>query len=384
MTTKYLNPMLYNALVAATRKGLANGGLYGQVRVKRPGVATSTRIARKQGRLVREVVRGGEEYNVCCPACGDKRYRLYINHLWGQFDPRTKDKNFGLINCYNEHCQSTPGFSASLLTRLGLRAGQVMPVESTAAPEAQEFEGPPGRLVGLDRLEQDHPALLLLRDRWGFDPSWAGSTYGVQYCVTGHPNAARRLAFPLDDCTSVEPDAVGGYQFRYVGTGDGDCKGKFSTLGDRKLPILKWWTSTGYAKSAHLYNAYRAARAYERGGPVIITEGIRDVMAIGNRDDRLAAGPSVAVFGSSMSMEQQQLLRRLFPDAVPVLAFDPDVWQSPSGRDRMHRLEAELRVSFDRVASLGKYLQEIGGDPGDTPHEVLWHAVDLAMREAVA
>ena len=46
----------------------------------------------------------GEYYRVNCPFCNDHRQRLWINHLWGVYDPMTKSCNRWLAHCYNESC----------------------------------------------------------------------------------------------------------------------------------------------------------------------------------------------------------------------------------------------------------------------------------------
>ena len=45
----------------------------------------------------------GEYYHVCCPFCGDTRFRLNINHMW---DQQIAGKSLKyLVVCQNEHCE---------------------------------------------------------------------------------------------------------------------------------------------------------------------------------------------------------------------------------------------------------------------------------------
>ena len=55
--------------------------------------------------------RGGEQYAVNCPFCGDTRQRLYISHMW---DTEFVQNNVRyhcsdrLMHCFNEDCVAHP------------------------------------------------------------------------------------------------------------------------------------------------------------------------------------------------------------------------------------------------------------------------------------
>ena len=61
----------------------------------------------RQGRLKAQVSDWGETYHVNCPFCIDTRRRLYLSHLWGVRDQRTRDDMLHLAFCQNDGCLST-------------------------------------------------------------------------------------------------------------------------------------------------------------------------------------------------------------------------------------------------------------------------------------
>ena len=109
--TKLLNEGLYKALTVA----------FGDVHVINPGVSAEVDYPPPLTHgLIEEPIptpiyanriRGGEQYAVCCPFCGDKRYRLYFSHLWnadltlGSIVYHCSDS---LVRCFNEECQRKP------------------------------------------------------------------------------------------------------------------------------------------------------------------------------------------------------------------------------------------------------------------------------------
>ena len=78
-TSKLLNPELYNSLSRT----------FGQVRVMNLGVAMRYAVAHNSvsGDKEINIREWGETYKVCCPKCGDRRFRLLINHRHDTTEP---------------------------------------------------------------------------------------------------------------------------------------------------------------------------------------------------------------------------------------------------------------------------------------------------------
>jgi len=85
------NPLLYAFLARA----------FGRVRVSKHGMPLRYRAALGAGGIT--VLDGGEEYLVCCPVCGDRRFRLSVNHMYGSFVAGVS-MSF-MAHCWNERCE---------------------------------------------------------------------------------------------------------------------------------------------------------------------------------------------------------------------------------------------------------------------------------------
>ncbi len=88
----------------------------------------------------------GEEYQLNCPFCGDRRGRMRINYT---YDPAVLP---GRWHCYNEKCNKKPECRAQLANRLQAvwtRAKQMAGSTSAppAPPTARSESGPPPNVV---------------------------------------------------------------------------------------------------------------------------------------------------------------------------------------------------------------------------------------------
>ena len=103
--TKPLNPSLHRLLEIRFGKVYIvaeNQSMIWNV-VDRP-VASRHKGGDAELRPSRRIQHSGEEYKVSCPFCGDVRQRLFVNHMWGVWDPLTKSRNLFLCQCFNEQC----------------------------------------------------------------------------------------------------------------------------------------------------------------------------------------------------------------------------------------------------------------------------------------
>ncbi len=102
-----LNPTLYRMLQK----------LFGEVKVSSEGQPFCAKVVRDpldpSKRKLDAAGGFGEYYQVCCPHCKDRRFRLWFNHRYGANVAGMDLKR--LFVCYNEHCESDQKFSQPLV-----------------------------------------------------------------------------------------------------------------------------------------------------------------------------------------------------------------------------------------------------------------------------
>lgn len=320
-----LNPKLYAALEAAFGTTLiANEG---EERLVEYTVDMS-----RPGRHLARTFRGGEEYRVSCPFCNDTRQRLYVNHSYGVYDPKTRSHNYYLVHCFNEDCLGDSDNRTELTCRLqldGTAGVRLCPRTVDRAAPLQQARAP-GLLTPLHRLPPDHHACAYLKAR-GFDPAQLSERLGVSYCGVTSPVlgtlATNRIYVPFH-----QDGVLIGWQARFIGERDWSVSN-----------IPKYFTMPGMRKSQHLYNL-DVARAYPF---VAVVEGVTDVWAVGP--------PAVALLGKTASPHQHDLLRRYWAAGTVCVLLDAD---AGAEADRLCR---ELAGAVRRVVPMRL---PAGADPG--------------------
>jgi len=348
------NPVLYKQL----RK------LFGEVLIAKEDM--SFVAAKRQGlngKARWEKVDGGEEYHVCCPICGDTRFRLFINHMWGR-DREAKLPASKLVICHNERCDSNdnkehnvveylrrklrPYFSEMKDTGVGLQE-QLEVVES----EQENFnplEFPKsdwGSLV--NKLPKDHPAHMYLGSERSFDINVLANKWGVFYAdqypvkqgVKDYSWLAGRIFIPTSST---------GWQARSL---EADVKNKYVSC-------------PGWKKSKTVYNIDNA-RQYPY---CVVQEGVTDVWRVGS--------PSVCIFGKSISQHQVDILAKNF-DTV-ILMLDPDAYvrqkrdgnNLPAGLKSMQLLKKKI-LHVHRVDIVGKK------DAALCTYDEVWSMIEQQM-----
>ncbi len=144
---RVLNPTLYSRL------GLA----FGKVEVSNEGEPATfggVRCGKYSGRVM---VTRGEYYKLSCPYCPDRRFRLYVHHLWCQPDPLTGEPMRHLAHCFNNDClkQNYGDFERRVMDVWGSEARAMLISRASVRrrPAIEEGEGlrpigpvpPPGR-----------------------------------------------------------------------------------------------------------------------------------------------------------------------------------------------------------------------------------------------
>jgi hypothetical protein len=298
LTAQYqpLCPGLYNLLRER----------YGDVQLAMPGEAFQANAYRDSvtNRVKYAINSPGEYYRINCPFCRDQRKRLWINHMYGQFDADGR-RITHLAHCYNDNCLSKYENRKALEDRLfglvnrdmrgQMTAFTVLPgsIEPTELRQAQ----PPGVLVPVNDLPLQHKAQQYLQQR-RYTPTLC-QKYRISYCVTAAQQyfaAADRLVFPI-----FFDNQLVGWQCRYIGD-----------INWAQAGIPKYYTMPGFHKRLCLYN-YDTAKHKPF---VVIVEGLTDVHAVGDN--------SVALLGKTMSHRQQLLLLQLPPQTPFVVLLDAD------------------------------------------------------------
>ena len=353
-----LNKRLYNGLVRA----------FGQVRIAKEGEPMNYRMVTDplthKPRV--SVISGGEDYKICCPFCGDTRYRLEVNHRWNTTDPVTEARfGISLMRCYNDGCDAN--LDAPPLVRrecqqrlqellrpyvaraLGLRTPAAQPKRLTEAKL-------PGKCVPLSQLPPDHPANNYLLTR-GFHPWRLEQDFRVMYCLEdANENVSKRLIIPV-----YREGKLVGWQARYVGTPPADY-------------VPKYYTMPGLPKRQLLYNYDNAM--HTRFG--VIVEGVTDVWRVGKQ--------GVALLGSSLSTHQVALATAAWGETGVGLMLDPEFVAEPRKYpERPTSYENIVERLSDPTAFKWGTLEiklALGCDPGGMRAVELWKVIQAQAAAA--
>ena len=296
-----LNPALFDALT----------DYFGTVRVsdENTPLKWEWKDDVKLKKRVPRITSAGEQYYVCCPVCGDRRFRLAIGHRF--LTPL--DKTFApellrhTYKCYNENCSlKDHRCVASIQTYLQNHRdliGLAVYRMKSKAPAAAPGQGhgpialPPGFTL-LSQLPAGHPALSFIISKYRFDPLYLAMAYGVGFVgqTSGFMQVSNRIIFPVYE---------GGRLVYWQGR---------TILADEPT---RWYIPAGAKKV--VYNIDRVPE----GDVAVIAEGI---------PASIASGPTgTAVFGKDMDFHRTYQVAKRFRTAV--IALDPET-QLPDPRTR--------------------------------------------------
>lgn len=288
------NPALFDALTS----------VFGKVRVTSAGENARWSWDLTKTPRVPKIDYGGEQYYVCCPVCGDTRYRLEIGHrLLTPLDRNIAPEILRyLYKCHNEGCKfHTHPYYAAIEDYLkknpdlvGFSVARIMSSQASKqnGPEVPVTQDLPSGVLFLRDLPSGHPAREFVVKKYGFDPDAISDYFKVGYCATPdpkYPAAYNRIIFPIQQ------------------------DGKWVSWQGRSLDpqaTQRWYFPTGFRKV--LYNWDNLPR--QRGDVVVITEGI---------PASIASGPTAtAIFGKELDPRRISLIVRDFKTAV--IALDPE------------------------------------------------------------
>lgn len=267
---------------------------FGEVKIINEGLP---RLETREGnRYV--VAQRGEHYNICCPFCGDDRFRLSISYCFLSTVLNGHYRNKTLAQCYNESCEdvTSDAFVDPLIEKLELiEMGVVDPTEVTI-PVPAEVSGVsamrmPTGLVSLTELPPTHPALVFLASKYPRLPLSNFVRVGAMFAAERDslcPAAYNRIIFPIE----------------YEGQ-------KVAWQGRSIDPTnsLRWFLPPGFQKT--LYNLDNVS---DIETPVVC-EGITSSLACGST--------GVCLFGKTVT---HKLLSQLKRWSSLIIATDPDTF----------------------------------------------------------
>lgn len=355
-----LNATLYTALAAT----------FCNVRITNPGMPSTVRPVRKwvggRPRSETQLSAGGEHYVVCCPFCGDTRWRLSIHHLWGTPDPTSRRPMWFLANCFNEGCLRNTTNQQALAERVFPNGGSaaLVPLSASTLTAARAVSTLaevtlPESFARLD--EEGCPQHV--RDyvaSKGFDVRELAAQWGVGYSPgsrTPAPGFDDRLVVP---CWTVRT-TDSGRRNREVYC----CGWQARRLDDSVEP--KYLTSAGMPRSRFLYGFDGVDRV--KAGPVVLVEGVADVWRLGTH--------AVGLLGKTLSEQQKRLLSRL--SGVPLVVFlDADAQtEAAQIRDSLRQYRASIGDSGSVTIATPRKGRK---DPGECTHDEAWDQIAKALQ----
>jgi hypothetical protein len=301
----------------------------------------------------------GETYETCCPFCHEKRYRLWVNHMFGTRDPKLAWPHIELWKCFNTDCQSDFENRKELEDLVLMLDGvPVVKFESReGGPRELEPCEFPGTAVPLVAVPA-HAGAAYLRGR-NFDIAELTATWGVMVAVHVPPRtrgaaAQGRIVIPVR-----RGGQMIGWQARYPGDLDWKSAG-----------VVKYLTY--FPKSLAVYGTDEAA-----GSPyVVAVEGATDVWRHGPG--------AVSCLGKGASPIQVRILARNLNGRTLVTVPDGNDPESAPAFDKM----AAAVVRVQRAEGLpesrvGTVELAVGTDPGGTDRRVLRDRVAAAVDRAL-
>jgi len=314
------NPRLYQILEDT----------FGTVHIQSAGMPYRYRLVReKDNKQHVERFAAGEEYAVCCPKCGDTRYRLNVNHMFGARLP-CGVKLSNLAHCWNENCDVL-----SILQELvegaqidveGVQLQKPPDMADITAMSAAEHKKLYG-LVPLTNLPESHPSRQYLLAR-NFDPVALSMYKGFVHCEDfSYMDAARRIIMPIMHETDKIPRTVVGWQARAV---PGWSKTGWSD--DPKVKATKKYATSAGCSRGFFLMGYESARTMPG---VVVAEGPLSAFRAGFC--------GVASMGCRLTEGQLNLISSTWgwhEHAIVLLAEDPgkevirEAWESNADKLR--------------------------------------------------
>lgn len=299
----------------------------------------------------------GEQYSVCCPDCGDRKFRLYFHHRFGTrvVDERFPGALVDLCFCQHEQKKKPKWFSilGDAITNplVCLEVGEM----SRYAPPvgAPDSEVPTmGDVTPLRELPRDHQAVQYLIRR-GYEPTYLSDIYGA-CLMNSHPDE------------KIDRMVKGRIGFPFLVDGKLKCwqaRLAYDLAKGEKYPP-KWYFPPKTKKVAW---GYDVAKQYKG---VIVCEGILSAVNFGPA--------AIAIGGKTLVYAVKKMIVETWDNVF--VALDPDAGLNRKGdeKDFQKRLVEELKQEGKMVAG-AVWTPGDMRDPGDIgPHG----CVDLLRSSA--
>lgn len=276
----------------------------------------------------------GETYSMCCPKCNDRRFRLYVSHVWGVYNEQAGRK-FYPVKCHNEGCDWR-----SLYTDL-MPDGEksfVLDTEQLKNAEVQrkmEYPCNPEDLIPVNKLQRNHPAIQYLISRGFCDLDLLADEYKFCYCEDSPwkrlikdsasneywVTPSNRLIIP-----NIQQGVWAGWQARYIGNIPED-------VNTKKPLIQKYLNAPGYSFGASLYRLDKAIE-FSEGQFCLVSEGALSAVACG------FAG--ICTFGMFPKPMQEELLIKHFCNGKIVFLVESEAQSNGRIYQCIQRLNSKI------------------------------------------
>jgi hypothetical protein len=310
-----LNPALYAVLQKH----------FGQVKISNEDIErVEERIPGKDA----IVLQRGEHYNVNCPICHDRKYRLSISYQWLVKPPMTNKRITHLVHCYNENCEElrTPEFYDQFLEDLELAEMGLLEVALPEKKVSARTQSPirlPRGFRLLSELPAHHRAIEFVKTKYQIPYDYLSDGYSVGF--TDQPDelywaAPERIIFPIYN---------GGRLIAWQGR----------TIQDVEP---RWYLPPGFIKCV-----YNGDRVQPFDTP-IIAEGIPSA---------IACGPNgVCIFGKSIPT----LLVHEFAEkwSSVIIATDPETFVEDP-REKIRRTNVGRTFASEMADALGRHIRDV-------------------------
>lgn len=272
----------------------------------------------------------GEVYHVCCPCCGDSRFRLYFSHLYGGRIHSKSHKSFiyfgkRLLKCWNEQCQSNhklDEYLAKLDEVYNFSENEV--ISDQGSPKATPFLKFVSTAIALPipnyALSDDVvPAACLeyiQRDR-GFDPHTLETKYLCRYIPQG---ATYTIPQVEDAPTPAKKIFVPEGLLIPIICGKQLISWQIRALGEN-FTGPKYFNAPHADLGRYVYNMDAAAFA----NGVVICEGATDVWRVMEVCQDYALTGAVGCLGKTLSIPRRDTMKTLWGyDSYGIVLLDAD------------------------------------------------------------
>lgn len=347
MANKPLNLLLYNRIKATFKNVKIGNANEKQERKRRVDFLTNKEKV--------DIHNWGETYAVCCPFCNDTRFRCLINHRYGTTDEYNRVQN-RLVVCFNAGCPlALKKQECYDKLEVMLTGRKLFDLTKAEVVEGKEVDldsfrmNWPGEVVRIDKLPQDHQAVVWLTGKRGFDVKHLGRYYNVHWCEdSSHALCRQRIIIPI-----YMNKKMVGFQARPPF----DTNWKLAN-------IPKYYTAKGTPKRQLIYNFGNMVKR-ETG---VIVEGVTNVWRGGD--------PFGAVLGAAITSYQMELLTKNFKNQNIVLLLDPDVRKDADKAKVLENLmETEKRLKAELEGGCCSVWLPDGTDPAEFEQAFLYNYI---------